>query len=387
MLSNLAHRHTCSCHVARFCSLFVIEKVFIWPDDNAGIPDSSELKLLIMQAADDTQMRAMLAQKGATPRVERNTLFFLAPVASEHLAFENLMRRVLGYQALRADATLRLPKEQSDEIAANLKKAQTDLAENLRRTYRRLFVPSREGLRELDLGIPTYGESKPLDEDVYEKLRLEREILENMPPIVIKQRYLQDRDWVLTEQLYLAGFRTPGEPRATGRETWEAGIAEGVRNGLFGLGELEGDSPQCRYFKQEPAVGLAGNEVLIKADVCQLQVEERRSKEPYSIPDQVSDAAVHHGAASQYATGDGSALTVQGSQLTHPSGRTSLRLSFTVPKGKVAGLMGVMNLLQSRYARMDVMLSVDGGQLSDQDYEDKIREAFRQMGVEVQELD
>jgi len=32
---------------------------------------------------------------------------------------------------------------------------------------------------------------------------------------------------------------------------------------------------------------------------------------------------------------------------------------------------------------MEVALSVEDGQLSEQDYEDKIKEAFRQMGVEV----
>lgn len=47
--------------------------------------------------------------------------------------------------------------------------------------------------------------------------------------------------------------------------------------------------------------------------------------------------------------------------------------------------MGVMNLLQSKFARMDVTLSVNDGQLSEQDYEDKVREAFRQMGVEARE--
>jgi len=34
---------------------------------------------------------------------------------------------------------------------------------------------------------------------------------------------------------------------------------------------------------------------------------------------------------------------------------------------------------------MEITLVVEEGQLSEQDYEDKIREAFRQMGVEVME--
>ncbi len=47
--------------------------------------------------------------------------------------------------------------------------------------------------------------------------------------------------------------------------------------------------------------------------------------------------------------------------------------------------MGIMNLLQSRFNWMEVTLFVEEGLLSEQDYEDKVKEAFRQMGVEVTE--
>jgi hypothetical protein len=62
-----------------------------------------------------------------------------------------------------------------------------------------------------------------------------------------------------------------------------------------------------------------------------------------------------------------------------------LRLQFTVPKGKVAGLMGVMNLLQHRFDRLEITLSAAQGAISQQEYEDRIQEAFRQLGIEVSE--
>jgi len=65
--------------------------------------------------------------------------------------------------------------------------------------------------------------------------------------------------------------------------------------------------------------------------------------------------------------------------------RRRLRLQFTVPKGKVSGLMGVMNLLQHKFDRLDVVLSAEHGAISEQEYEDKIQEAFRQLGIEVVE--
>jgi hypothetical protein len=56
-------------------------------------------------------------------------------------------------------------------------------------------------------------------------------------------------------------------------------------------------------------------------------------------------------------------------------------MTFTVPKGKVSGLMGVMNLLQQRFNRMEITVSCADGQLSAQDRE-RLDEAFRQIGIQ-----
>jgi hypothetical protein len=69
---------------------------------------------------------------------------------------------------------------------------------------------------------------------------------------------------------------------------------------------------------------------------------------------------------------------------TTTDGVTQLSLNFTIPKGKVANLMGVLNYLQSKYNRIEISLSLAEGQLTKQEYEDKIEEAFRQMGIEIE---
>jgi len=365
--------------------------VFIWPEQSGDISDTPELKLLLFPAADETLMRTFLEQKGSTPRVNRNTLFFLAPATIERIAFETLMRRYLAYQMLRGDTSLSLTSEQRKEIEANFKRVEVDLGEAVRRVYRRLFVPSRDGVKEQDLGIPTYGEAKTLNDEVYDKLRLDGEILESIAPIVIKERYLSDRDWVYTEQLYQAGLRTPGETRATSRSAWEVGIAEGVRKGLFGLGELEGDLPRYRYFNEMPSVSLTGHEIIIKAAICQAQIAEQSAQFKYQMSQLQGDNRVISdvgGGSPPHVIpiGDVSSPLIwedkAGLGMKIPT-HAGLRLRFTVPKGRVSSLMGIMNLLQSRFNRMEVTLSVEDGQLSEQDYEDKIKEAFRQMGVEV----
>lgn len=48
-------------------------------------------------------------------------------------------------------------------------------------------------------------------------------------------------------------------------------------------------------------------------------------------------------------------------------------------------LMGAMNFLQSRFNRMDVTLHVEEGHITEQEFEDKIKEVFRQIGVEIED--
>ena len=361
-------------------------KVYLWEGPDARIPEIPEtpdLKLVALRERDDGLMAATLKQKGTTPRVHCNTIFFLTALESERTAFEALLRRRLAYERVEGDKMLRLTPEQQKEVKDGLKRARGDLAEGVRRLYRQLFIPTREGVKELDLGIPTYGEQRAIDEEVYDKLRLDGEILERIVPLVIKERYLREREWVATEQLAQAGLRTPGEARVVSREAWEAGIAEGVDKGLFGLGELEGERAICHYFRTRPSVGLVSGEVLIRADLCQAQQEaETRVTQEDTIPPGGPQVREGGGAVTGVTVAGGPGA---GAAWAGGIGRRHVHLRLTVPRGKVSGLMGVMNLLQHKFNRLEITLLADEGSISEQEYEDKIREAFRQLGIEVGE--
>ncbi len=47
--------------------------------------------------------------------------------------------------------------------------------------------------------------------------------------------------------------------------------------------------------------------------------------------------------------------------------------------------MGVMNLLQSNFDRLEIELLAEGGEISESDYDNKIEEAFRQLGIKLNE--
>ncbi len=352
-------------------------KAYIWPQETSSIPDTAELKLLVLPERDETLMRNMLSVKGESPRVHRNTLFFLVPWDNERMAFAHLVRRVLAYRSLSNDSTLALTPEQRKEIKDSLKKLEGDLGEAARRLYRYILTPDRQGWKEFDLGIPTAGDVRSLAQQVYEHLQQEKEILANITPLVIKEKFLRDRDYVSTEQLYQASLTTPGEMRAP-KSVWESGIIEGVRKGVFGLGELQNQQPICRYYQENSSLSFSADEILIKAELCQARHVAQTGQSAFT-PGQ-SHRSQSAGELRSTPPPDRSAAM---SPAVNAVKYQQLSLQFETPKGKLSDLMRVLNYLQSRYEQMEITLNLRNGSLSDQELEDKVREAFRQMGVEL----
>ena len=341
-------------------------KTFLEAKEGADIPDNDDLKLVILKERDDVLMKEALETRGNTPRVNRNTLFFLVPLEREGNGFYSQLRKITAYRTIGSDRALNLSDEQRKEVRAELKKAEDELNDRLRRYYRTVFIPVKEGLKESDLGVPTYGDTKKLDEAVYDKLRSDREILESIHPLVIKERYLKTNESVSTVQLYQSSAKTPGEVRVTNRGAWESGIREGVEQGLFGLGELDDGKPVCRYFKERPmSIALSGNEVIIREDICIAQEISLIVEPPPVVPPPVVPPPVV--------------------PPPPPEGRNEVSLKFTIPKGQVSGIMGVMNLLQSNFNNLQIELRATDGKMSEQDYEDKIKEAFDQLGIDLEE--
>ena len=177
-----------------------------------------------------------------------------------------------------------------------------------------------------------------------------------------------------TEQIYESSLRTPGQPRPTSKSVFEQSIQEGVRAGLFGLGAIVDNRPVCFYFGQPASVALSENEVLISKDLCLIQQQE-----------------VVIGTAQQDLSELGG---VQGSDVTSTEGAEpqqagedvfrQLRLRFKLPRGKLSDVLSVIRYLQSKFEGTRVELSLEKGAMSERDYQDKVVEAFRQMGIDVE---
>ena len=352
-------------------------KVFLWQESPADIPDSEDLKLVVLKKENRDTLNNIITYKGQMPRVYRNTLFFLYPLESERPAFNNTVRRKIAYELIERDSSLNLSKEQREEVKNGLKTAEEDIKESIRKVYRIVALPAKNGIKEIDLGIRMYGQIPLIDDEIFEKLRSQGEILSKIAPLVIKEKFLSTNNFASTQQVFQSSLRTPGETRFTDRSVLEQGIIEGVRTGLFGLGELQKDKPICRYFRETPTVAFSESEILISEAVCL----EQKPKEgmAWFAPDLTG---VNPTPVMKEETVK---LNVSTAAMPGIAGKDKVHLRFQVPKGRISQIMGVMNLLQSKFGHLEVEIMATDGQISEQDYEDKIKEAFRQLGIDVNE--
>lgn len=241
--------------------------IYQWPKRSNEIPDTKKLKLIVVR--DKGNMGEFMENYGERPRVYRNTMLFLAPFESEKPAFDDFVKGMIAWNLILDDPITKLTPEQKGDVKDKIKVAEKDSKENIRNLYRLVYVPTRDGLKELDLGRHAYGMDTPLDYDIKDRLKGEDEITEKLAPIVLREKYLRDKKYVETKNILDSFYKTPGADRITSENVLKDAIISGVKKGLFGLGSLEEDEKiQCISFEESCTPYLQECEIMIDAGVC-----------------------------------------------------------------------------------------------------------------------
>ena len=336
-------------------------KMFIAPKNGTDIPDTPDLKLIILPQRDDAFCQNVLEMRGETPRVYRNTLFFLTPPEEGAKQLQAEVKSVLAYEDIQKDRALNLSAAQTKEVANKLRQSGTALDEAIRNDYRTLLIPAKDGFRVEDLGLPAHGMNTPFDVKIYELLRSKEEILETIGERIILRHYLREQETLETARLLHSSLRTPGEPRVL-RDAWVRGIRQGVQQGLFGIGEKRGGELIPRAFKEAPrTVTLSDNEVIINPSHWKEIVPEPKPPQPKVEPQKTPE------------------------EIIEPQPRKSVRLQFTVPSGKVSQMSQRVNALQAQFRNIRIELTTSDGEISETDYE-QLKADFLESGIEVEEV-
>ena len=347
-------------------------RVYIWEDNPGNIHDNEDLKLVILPVEDLNIVDKIVKQKGQNPRVNRNTLFFLLPAEFHRSSFIISLKRSLAYRNIEDDTTLNLDAEQRKKVRDAQKKLDKDIVEMLQKLYSKIIIVHANQIKTIDMGIPTYGEINKIDSEVFKKLRDENEILAKVAPLVIKEMYLKKQDFIMTNQLYKTTLHTPGEIRLLSRDVLETAIIEGVKLGIFGLGDMESGNPVCRYYREEPNVTFSDSEIIIDPILCEKQkksqIEQHMPTETYE-PTQERPEPIITGASEP---------VFDSSDLSH------LSISFRLKEGKVSEILRVLTFLQTKFSNIILTLKADKGTITSQEYEEKIKETFNQLGIDIE---
>jgi hypothetical protein len=337
-------------------------KTYIWPSNPNDIPDDPSLKLVILREANKSFMKSIIENKGISKRVNRNTIFFLAPLESQKQQLENSIKRMIAFEDLVEDNSLKLTEEQKKDVKNSLRREEENVRAKVREVYRIVYVPAKTKIEELDLGIPTYGFDIDLSEEVFDKLKSEGTIIDRIVPLVLKERYLKGKRHVLTKQIYENSLKTLGEDRINSRDAIEGCIREGVSQGIFGLGEIKDGKEIPVYWKKEPSIGFGENEAIINEKVCLAELSRGEIEE----------------AQKEIKT------EIKFEPSTKEEAILSLELPLIeIPKGRVSSIMGLLNYIQSKFDKVQIKINASEGSIKKDEYENKIKEALRQLGIDI----
>jgi len=336
-------------------------EIFIWPSRSKDVPDSPNLKLIIMKE-NHAKCNEFLQNCGDKPRVHKNTLVFLCPMESERSNFINNLKKWIAWQLIEKDKPIAIKEEQKKMVKDNIKKYERMTKEALIGCYRLIYISSKDGLKEIDLGKPTYGMDLSIDQLVYERLKSEEEILERISPLVILEKYLAGKDFVEVKKIWDAMLNTPGETRLSSPNAIKDAIKEGIMQGLFGFGYIEDNNPICKYFKESCEPLITEKEIIVKKELCK--------ESPILLPPSPSQPSVP-----------------SEEEKEEKNKFTRIYLRISPPSGKLSDIVRMISYIKSKFNNVRITMEIDAedGEIDVTDYENKIEEALKQANVKIEE--
>jgi len=142
-------------------------------------------------------------------------------------------------------------------------------------------------------------------------------------------------------------------------------IKTGVLIGNFGLGILIDDKPVCKYFENSPLITLESSEIIIASSICreQLQKEDiltdkNKENEPFIVEGKKEEAQ----------------------KFVIPI-KKNIELNFFMPPGSAPYISQMLRLLRDKFGKVEITIKTSEGEITEEDYENKIIETLKSIGT------
>ncbi len=345
-------------------------KVILWPKNSKDVENSRSIKLVILRENDTKLVESICDSVGEQPRVYRNNIFVLTPVEGEKNKFLNSLRSKIAWEQIK-NSGIPLKEHQKHTLEQELARENDRLKDFVKEYYSTLYIPEKDAPSRNHISVPI-STSQTIDQIVYEYLKQESLVNEELGPILIKTQYLKENEFVGTSQLYETMLRTPGERRPVSRQVLENAIKDGVLKKEFGLGEADGEKPISKYFGNGtyPTISFEPGEVVIRAEICMSQMKQKDSEEGEPLE------SVYENMVIDSSAGDTLSPKAQGAREI-----TNLNYSFLVPEGTINYTGGMFLNIAEKFKRFTLTIKAMDGRMTAQDVEN-LKETLRQMGAE-----
>ena len=279
------------------------------PQSSADVPDDIDARLVVLSAEQtytkepgspaETAVKAILEQRGNTPRLYRNTLVFLVADRVRFQDLDEAIRKFLAWKSIVDEKdTLNLDRHQTQQAETQKQAADGTVSARLPETYQWVLVPEQKTPQSVvEWHAVRLTGSDPLAVRASKKLRNDETLVLNLGSTILR-KHLDDvplwrGDHVVIKQLVDDFARYLYLPRLAGPEVLTQAIRNGVamltwQSDTFAYAESR-DEAAGRYrglmAGQQVNVSPESTALLVKPDIARRQLDA-------DIPSSPTDSSV-----------------------------------------------------------------------------------------------
>ena len=273
--------------------------VVVAPADSAAVPESDEVRLVILPpdkhlrsrsseaetAAAEPYALNILQHRGDKGRVARNTLIFLAAKADEIRHLRETVRKYLAWFSIVNGGDhgykIELRGERADQARASIRAADSEMHRALVSAYRWALAPTQRDPQQSEYefhAVQTSSSGGDVVQAAFDACLQEEQLADKFAPSQLVN-LLDQRVWskddeperISIETLWTMFANYVYMPRLRSKTVLQQCVFDGAEQGAFGYADAYRDGEYANLrFRQAPrspgAVGETGDSVLVRPD-------------------------------------------------------------------------------------------------------------------------
>lgn len=270
-------------------------KVITCPEDLEAVPDSDELRLVILppdkllptrsSETDEATPAALhiLTHCGTAGRTHKNTLLFLTAKTDAVRDMKEYIRDFLAWKSItQGERRIQnLTGERLNQAQASLRKADESVRNMIPKAYRWTIAPDQQDPQRNEYSMISEQarvlENGDIVESAFDTFKSREAIIEYETPESLEARLKEyvwsDKNHISIGDLWNLMTQYVYMPRLVNKEVLIAAVKEGVENGTFGYAEFyDSELPTYRglHFAQ-PMQAVSFDGLIVKSEIAQVK--------------------------------------------------------------------------------------------------------------------